>query len=176
MSKLAISLCLLLLIVGNAEVIQGQDFNLVFHLNTSRSVNAFETRAFEHYMDEKDVILVFVKSYECLQCMEDRWYLHKTIYNFLLRKEVFLVCSCTLQFFVFELTYGDNPEFDKEFGTKSDVETPQYLLFRNGDRKPLYHYKSEDLVRSFDLILLTDRLTGLPRSLILNIILTWWSS
>ena len=115
-------------------------------------------------MEDKNVILVFVKSYQCTNCMEDRWYLHKTIYNFLLRKDVVLVHTFDVQFFVLETTYGDEPEFDEEFKTSSEVETPQFLLFRNGERKPYYHYKSEDLV-CFVMLRLTHRLIGLPKSL-----------
>ena len=45
-------------------------------------------RDFDHYMEEKSMILVFVSTYSCQHCDEDRWYLHKVIYNFLLRKDV----------------------------------------------------------------------------------------
>lgn len=45
-------------------------------------------RDFNHYMEEKSMILVFVSTYSCQRCDEDRWYLHKVLYNFLLRKEV----------------------------------------------------------------------------------------
>ena len=45
-------------------------------------------RDFDHFMEEKSMILVFVSTYSCQHCNEDRWYLHKVIYNFLLRKDV----------------------------------------------------------------------------------------
>ena len=59
--------------------------------DSHRGVSKLKLREFEHLMEDKNMILVFVKSYQCTNCMEDRWYLHKAIYNFLLRKDVVLI-------------------------------------------------------------------------------------
>ena len=56
-----------------------------------RSVSKFTMKDFEYYMEERATILVFVKNYNCRACMEDRWYVHKAIYNFMLRKNVNMI-------------------------------------------------------------------------------------
>lgn len=111
-----------------------------------RSVSKFTMKDFEYYMDERATILVFVKNYNCRACMEDRWYVHKTIYNFMLRKNVQIIWISDGQFYVFETIAGELPEFDKEFEVSDDTEYPQFYLFTDGNRLPRYYENSESLV------------------------------